>query len=101
MALKYIPLSAIPYQIVSEVINGQNCRITVRQMGTRLFTSLMVDGVEVANNVAARNGQSIVPWTQITALTKIWWEDMQGDEPPQYEGLADRWRLVYEEADDE
>lgn len=96
MAEKQIPLSAIPHQIVSAVVNGQSYRVTVRQIGSRLYTSLMVDGVQVADNVMACAGSSIVPWSQTTAKTIPYWVDLQGIEAPQYEGLGSRWILCYE-----
>ena len=30
------------------------------------------------------------------AQTMLFWIDTQGNERPQYTGLGDRWRLVYE-----
>lgn len=97
MVEKYLPLSAIPNQVVSAVINGQNYRVDVRQMGDALFTSVMVDGEYVSNNVIARIGSTVIPWTQTKARTVLYWVDTQGNETPRYLGLGTRWLLCFEE----
>lgn len=96
MSIYSIPLTATPWQTVSAVVNGQNYRVEVRQMGAHLFTSLMVDGEQVTQSVQARSGQTIIPWAQTVADTALYWKDTQGNEPPQYEGLGSRWILCYE-----
>lgn len=96
MAWMEIPLSAIPFQIVNAVVNGQNYRITVRQLGSDIYTSLVVDDEQVTNSVMAAARGKLIPWSQTIAQTMLYWIDTQGNERPQYSGLGDRWRLVYE-----
>ena len=96
MAWMEIPLSAIPFQIVNAVVNGQNYRITVRQLGSEIYTSLVVDDEQVTNSVLAVARGKLIPWFQTIANTMLYWIDTQGNERPQYTGLGDRWRLVYE-----
>lgn len=96
MAWMEIPLSAIPFQIVNAVVNGQNYRITVRQLGSEIYTSLVVDDEQVTNSVMAVARGKLIPWSQTIAQTMLVWIDTQGNERPQYTGLGDRWRLVYE-----
>ena len=96
MAWMEIPLSAIPFQIVNAVVNGQNYRITVRQLGSEIYTSLVVDDEQVTNSVLAVARGKLIPCSQTIAQTMLFWIDTQGNERPQYRGLGDRWRLVYE-----
>lgn len=96
MAWMEIPLSAVPYQTVSAVVNGQNYRITVRQNGAFVYTSVMVDGEKVVDNALAVARGRVIPFAQTVAQTMLYWLDTQGDDRPQYEGLGDRWKLVYE-----
>lgn len=100
MSRKEIPLSAIPFQTVSVVINDQNYRITVRQNGDFLYSSLMVDDEQVTDNVIAVANGALIPWAQTVADTQLYWWDTQGNERPQYDGLGDRWRLVYEDSNE-
>lgn len=91
-----IPLSAVPFQTVSAVVNGQSYRITVRQNGSFVYTSVMVDGEKVVDNALAVARGRVIPFAQTVAQTMLYWFDTQGDDRPQYEGLGDRWKLVYE-----
>lgn len=91
-----IPLSAVPFQTVSAVVNGQNYRITVRQNGAFVYTSVMVDGEKVVDNALAVARGRVIPFAQTVAQTMLYWIDTQGNDRPQYEGLGDRWKLVYE-----
>jgi hypothetical protein len=92
-----IPLSAIPFQRVSLVIGSQSVEIEVRQMGSSVFTSAVVDGVQITRSTRAVNGGELFPWTFPDKPAEIKWVDTQGDADPQYEGLGSRWLLVYEE----
>ena len=89
-------LSAIPNQVCNAVINGQSFVIAVRQIGSGLFTSVNVDGTQVTQNVRATAGGCLTPWPHASVGTKLYWLDQQGSEPPQYEGLGDRWVIAYE-----
>lgn len=97
MAQMYIPLSAVPFQTVSVVVNRQNYRITVRQIGLRVAVSVMVDGVSVSECTITRPGEPIIPWTQTVAKTPLYWVDLQGNEHPQYAGIGTRWLLCFDE----
>lgn len=89
-------LSAIPNQVCNAVINGQSFVIAVRQIGSGLFTSVNVDGTQVTQNVRATADGCLTPWPHAGVGTKLYWLDQQGSEPPQYEGLGDRWVIAYE-----
>jgi len=92
-----IPLSAIPFQRVSCVINARSVEIEVRQQGSSLFTSVVVDGVQITRSTRAVNGGELFPWTFQNRPADIRWTDTQGDDDPQFEGLGSRWLLAYEE----
>lgn len=96
MALQEIELSAIPYQILTTTINNQIFTITVRQIGSSIYTDADVDGRTIVQNVRAVNGGSITPWATAYVLSAVEWVDTQGDADPQYDGLGDRWKLVFE-----
>lgn len=98
MTIRTIPLSAIPFQIVSAVVNDQSFQIEVRQLGAYIFVTTVVDGEEVASSVRAVTGQSITPWPMADVNTSVVWVDAQGNDDPQYAGLGTRWLLAFEEA---
>lgn len=96
MARMEIPLSAVPFQTVNAVVNGQNYQITVRQNGAFVYTSLLVDGEAVTNNVLAVAHGSLIPFAQTIAQTMLYWLDTQGYDRPQYQGLGERWKIIFE-----
>lgn len=98
MSIRTIPLSAIPAQIVSAVVNEQAFQIEIRQLGGSLFSTTTVDGEIVASSVRAVSRGSITPWPSSVVGTSVVWVDTQGDDDPQYEGLGSRWVLAFEEA---
>lgn len=93
-----IPLDPIPWQKLSVVLNDQACDIEVRQIGARLYASLIADGDTIGANVLAVNGGRVNLYPHPTFAGTLRWFDAVGDEPPQYEGLGSRWLLLYDEA---
>lgn len=91
-----IPLSALPYQIVSVVVNDQAFQIEARQLGGSIFTTTTVDGELVASCVRAVSGGSVTPWPSSVVKTQVLWIDTQGDADPQFSGIGSRWILAYE-----
>lgn len=96
MARMEIPLSAVPFQTVNAVVNGQNYQIAVRQNGAFVYTSLLVDGETVTNNVQAVAHGRLIPFAQTIAQTMLYWLDTQGCDRPQYQGLGERWKIIFE-----
>ena len=96
MSIYEISLQPIPYQIVACVIGGQSFEITVRQIGSNLYSSTVVDGEQITKAVRATSGGSITPWADSRVGTQVRWHDSQGDEDPQFDGLGSRWVLCFE-----
>ena len=89
-----IPLSNIPNQRFSVVLDGQNCTISLKQNGGALFgisqstRSTWLPGV--------RNNGSPVPIFKTTAFSgRLVFHDVLGDSHPDYSGLSDRYYLIY------
>lgn len=95
-----IPLTPIPAQLVAVVIGDHAFEIEVRQVGSSLYTSTRIDGEQITRNVRATAFGSITPWADSRVPLEICWQDTQGEEPPQYDGLGTRWVLAYEVEDD-
>ena len=96
MSVYESPLTPIPHQLVASVVGSQSYEITIRQMGSSLFTSVVIDGEQITRNVRATSGGSITPWGDARVGTQIYWQDTQGDDDPQFDGLGSRWLLCYE-----
>lgn len=90
-----IPLSPIPYQEVAILLNGQNCFISVRQLGIFLYCSLRVEGRQIFSNVicSINTRVNVFRSPYFTGILRFY--DTQGTEKPHYSGLGSRWILVY------
>lgn len=90
-----IPLSPIPYQELMILLNGQNCIITVRQLGLFLYCSLSVDGRKIFSNVICSINARVNVFKSpyFTGILRFY--DTQGTERPHYSELGSRWILVY------
>lgn len=97
---KRFPISPLPNQLIQSVVNGQAVVIAIRQIGSSLFTTTEVDGEVVARTVRATHGGCITPWPNAAVKTPICWEDSDGCDAPQYEGLGARWNLVFDDEND-
>ena len=96
MPTNSLRLSPLPNQVCNAVIGGQSYVIELRQLGSGLFSSVNVDGTQITRNVRATHGGSLTPWPHAAVGTQLRWLDTEGSEAPQYEGLGDRWLIVFE-----
>ena len=95
MAIFEVPLQAIPSQTVVIVLDGQPYVVGLRELGGRQYFSLSVNGSVICENVLISNNSRIVnaPYTGFRGdFASI---DLVGDEPPNYTGWGDRWRLAF------
>lgn len=99
--LNYLAINATPNQLVQTVINGQSFVIAIRQIGSSIYTSVMVDGEQITNNVRARNGSLLIPWSRANVKTAPYWKDTKGNTDPQYDGLGSRYLILFEATEDD
>lgn len=92
-----IVLDAIPYQQVLFLVNDDEYVVEVRQIGEWLYTSTMVNGEQITENVRATVDGKLLPYPHARVKTTVRWVDTSGNEDPQYEGLGTRWFLAVEE----
>ena len=103
-----INISALPWQEFSVVLDGQNCVISLRQVADHMYCNLTCEEVEIFKGRKVcvgtdintyGNGQRsldyIVNFLIRQLPGKLRMIDTLGNSDPQYEGLNDRWILVY------
>lgn len=93
--MQSIPLQAVPAQIVSVVLAGQNCQIHVFQKSTGLFVDLSVNNNRLLSTRLARNAVPLVRHKYFGMIGDLMFLDMQGMDDPYYSGLDSRFKLVY------
>lgn len=90
-----IPVNAEPNQRFSIVLDNQNCTFELYQRYDRLYATMYVDDVTIISGVICLDCVSLIQ-TATTAFSGfICFVDTLGNEPPQWEGLGDRWQLVF------
>lgn len=98
MARQSVPLIATPSQAVNVQLGTQPCRIEVRQRRTGLFVNLYVQDVAVFLGVKALNRNKLVRDKYLDFTGDLFFIDTQGNDDPDYTGLAGRFLLVWDDA---
>ncbi len=93
-----IPLQAIPSQIVKAVLGNQNVQIAVYSKSVGIFVDVNSAGVDLVTGVLALHGVPIVCREYMGFAGNLLFVDTQGTNDPTYDGLGDRYQLIYLEA---
>ena len=106
--MEVVPLTAVPSQLVSPVLNSQSTSISIYQLGfppnAALYFDLVANGSPIVNcrKCRAYSGSltEAPPFMLLDARYQDFegdflFLDTQGDQDPQYSGLGTRWLLVY------
>lgn len=96
-----VPLTAIPAQSLQVVLADQDCDISVYTRGEHLFLDLAVDGVTVQTGAIVENLVSIIQMPNRQFSGTLAMVDTLGDSTPRWDGLGDRWVLVYWDSGEE
>ena len=90
-----INISALPWQEFSVVLDGQNCVISLRQVAESMYCNLTCNEVDIFKGRKICNGPPINTYPSPNFKGRLMMIDTLGNSDPQYEGLNERWILVY------
>lgn len=101
--MQIVPLTAVPSQSLTVLLNGQNCAINVYQKSTGLFFDLSVQGLsnpltgdtKLVSAMLCLNGVGLVRQAYLGFIGQFVFVDTQGDTDPYYTGLGSRYILTY------
>jgi hypothetical protein len=93
--MQTIPLLPIPSQIVKAILENQNCQISIYQKQGNIFVDVNVDGTDFVVAVIGLNVVPIVCREYLGFQGNLLFIDSQGSNDPTYEGLGNRYNLVY------
>lgn len=93
--MQQIPLQPIPSQSTKVVLGGQNCQLLVYQKPQGVFVDINVDGVDISVGTIARDAVPLISREYAGFSGNLLFIDSQGSADPSYEGLGDRFALVY------
>lgn len=99
MAIVQVPLNPVPAQSVAIVLANQNCVITLRQIGSRQYLSLSINGAVICENVLLVASSPIVQAAYLDFVGELAVIDLTGaNEAPAYTGWGNRWQLLFNDA---
>lgn len=90
-----IPLKTIPNQEFNIVIDDRECTIHLYQRDDHLYVDLAVGDSTVIAGEICQNLCGIATPMEATLPGVFVFVDTQGDTPPQWDGLGDRYSLLY------
>ena len=93
--MQSVPMRPIPSQSTKVVLGGQNCQILVYQKPQGVFVDINADGVDISVGTIARDAVPLISREYAGFIGNLIFIDTQGGDDPSYEGLGDRWTLVY------
>lgn len=93
--MQSVPLQPVPSQSTKVVLGGQNCQILVYQKPQGVFVDINADGVDISVGTIARDAVPLISREYAGFFGNLLFIDSQGSADPSYEGLGDRFALVY------
>ena len=93
--MQTVPLQPVPSQSTKVVLGGQNCQILVYQKPQGVFVDINADGVDISVGTIARDAVPLISREYAGFSGNLLFIDSQGSVDPSYDGLGDRFALVY------
>ena len=95
-----IPLNAVPSQNLNVTLDGQLCQLSVYQKNSGLYINVSINNVLIIGGVLCLDRNRIVRDAYLGFVGDLGFIDTQGTNDPTYDGLGDRYQLIYLEAAD-
>lgn len=103
--MQQIPLSPIPAQTLSLILDGQYCTLAIYWRQERLYLDLHSGQAVICQGAICENRADIVQSKSQNFKGSLHFLDTEGDKPPHWEGLNNgktgRWLLLYAGAGEE
>jgi hypothetical protein len=96
--MQNIVIKNIPSQTFSTNLGGQACVISIYQKSTGLFIDVASNNVQLVSGVICRDRIKLIRYPYLKFTGDLVFVDTQGLQDPTYDGLGDRYILVYLDA---
>ena len=93
--MQIIPIKAVPAQSIKVTLNGQACRIEIRQTPYGVFLNLYINEIPVVVGAICQDRNRVVRSTYLGFIGDLMIEDTAGTDDPTADGLGSRFQLVY------
>lgn len=95
-----IPLQAIPAQELQVILGGQNCTLRLYWRFWKLYMDLLVGANAVFSGALCQNCQFVNQSPSLLFSGGLMFVDALGDASPRWDGLGERWSLLWFDADE-
>jgi hypothetical protein len=92
----YIQVQALPAQTFQVVLDGQECTISLYQRVGRMFLDLAVGDVGIRKGAICQHNADVIQSESRFFSGNLRWLDTRGQRPPEWQGIGDRFFLVYD-----
>jgi len=96
MTTSTIPIIATQSQTFTIQLDSQSCTINIYQKSTGLYFDLFLDGSPVAQTMLCLNQVGLIRNSYLGFNGQLSFVDTKGQSDPSWEGLGNRFALVYE-----
>ena len=93
--MQIIPVQPIPAQTFQIILDGQYCTISIYWRWGRCFMDLSVGETAIFKGALCLHAQAVNQFPSQSFAGTLYFIDMLSQEPPQWEGLGERWVLAY------
>lgn len=90
-----VPLSAIPSQELSLILNNQDISVRVYMRGDYLYLDVLNEDTPIILGQLIVSNVNLLPSGLTNFVGNFRMVDTNGNEDPQYIGLGERWQLLY------
>lgn len=96
MTLQTVPLSAVPNQAFSLVLNDRNVSIRVRSLGGQTYIDVSCEGVAICAGKACRDRVLLTPRAQYLGFPdlQLFFADLRGTADPSWQDFGTRFLLL-------
>jgi len=95
-----IPLQSVPSQVLSVILNSQQCQLKVYQKSTGLYIDVYLNGSLLKGGQICQNENRIIRDAYYGFVGDMAFVDSQGSNDPDYTGLGGRFTLNYFDPDE-
>ncbi len=96
-----LPLYANPNRTFKILLSGQECTITLRQKGRRMYFTLYVQDTLICRDAVCLDMVPIIQVAQSVFKGNFVSVDVLGSDAPQYDGLGTRFFIIWYDSDDD
>ena len=93
--MRIIPLQPIPAQTLQVVLDGQDCTLSFYWRWGRMYADVSVGATPVCKGMLCLHCVKVNINPSISFSGSLYFVDTQAQDAPQWEGLNDRWLLIY------